>query len=34
MDFHKISFAGPWISDKEVEYVTDAVKNGWYENYV
>lgn len=30
----KISFAGPWITDKEVEYVTDAVKNGWYENYV
>lgn len=30
----KLSFAGPWITDKEVSYVTDAVKNGWYENYV
>lgn len=30
----KMSFAGPWITDKEVAYVTDAVKNGWYENYV
>lgn len=34
MERNKISFAGPWITDKEVEYVTDAVKNGWYENYV
>ncbi|EDZ64729.1 perosamine synthetase [beta proteobacterium KB13] len=29
----KISFAGPWITDKEVEYVTDATINGFYENY-
>lgn len=29
----KISFAGPSITEKEVSYVTDAVKNGWYENY-
>lgn len=29
----KISFAGPSITEKEVEYVTDAVKNGWYENF-
>lgn len=29
----KISFAGPNISEKEVSYVTDAVKNGWYENF-
>lgn len=34
MNRKKISFAGPWITDKEVQYVTDAVKNGWYENYV
>ena len=34
MEYNKISFAGPWITDKEIEYVTDAVKNGWYENYV
>lgn len=34
MEHKKISFAGPWITDKEIEYVTDAVKNGWYENYV
>ena len=30
---HKIiPVAGPSITDKEVYYVTDAVKNGWYEN--
>jgi perosamine synthetase len=29
----KISFAGPWITDKEIEYVVDATKNGFYENY-
>ncbi|KKP34964.1 MAG: hypothetical protein UR23_C0033G0007, partial [Candidatus Roizmanbacteria bacterium GW2011_GWA2_32_13] len=25
-----IAFAGPSITDREVKYVTDAVKNGWY----
>lgn len=30
---HKISFAGPDITDHEVGYVLDAVKNGWYLNY-
>lgn len=34
MERKKISFAGPWITGKEVQYVTDAVKSGWYENYV
>lgn len=29
----KISFAGPSITEKEVSYVTDAVRNGWYENF-
>ena len=29
----KISFAGPWITQKEVDYVTDATLNGFYENY-
>ena len=29
----KISFAGPWITDKEVDYAIDATKNGFYENY-
>ncbi|MFA5948311.1 MAG: DegT/DnrJ/EryC1/StrS family aminotransferase [Candidatus Gracilibacteria bacterium] len=29
----KISFAGPWITQKEIDYVTDAAKNGWYENF-
>lgn len=29
----KISFAGPSITEKELEYVTDAVKTGWYENF-
>ena len=26
------SIAGPWITEKEVEYVSDAARNGWYEN--
>jgi perosamine synthetase len=29
----KISFAGPWITEKEIEYVIDATKNGFYETY-
>jgi perosamine synthetase len=29
----KISFAGPWITQKEIDLVMDAVKNGWYEDY-
>jgi perosamine synthetase len=24
--------AGPWITQKEIAYVSDAVANGWYEN--
>lgn len=33
MNRKKISFAGPSISEKEIEYVNDAVRNGWYEGY-
>lgn len=33
MERKKVSFAGPWITSKEVEYVVDAVKTGWYSNY-
>lgn len=29
----KISFAGPWITQKEIDYVTDAARNGFYENF-
>ncbi|MDA0576814.1 MAG: DegT/DnrJ/EryC1/StrS family aminotransferase [Verrucomicrobia bacterium] len=29
----KISFAGPWITQREIDYAVDAVKNGWYETY-
>jgi len=29
----KISFAGPWVTQKEIDYVVDAVKNGWYETF-
>lgn len=29
----KISFAGPWITQKEIDYVVDAAVNGWYETY-
>lgn len=29
----KISFAGPWITEKEVNYTADATRNGFYETY-
>ena len=29
----KIALAGPDITEKEVAYVIDAVKNGWYKTY-
>lgn len=29
----KIALAGPDITEKEVDYVVDAVKNGWYQTY-
>lgn len=29
----KISFAGPWITQKEIDYVINATRNGWYETY-
>jgi perosamine synthetase len=28
----RIPVAGPWITEKEIEYVTDAVTNAWYGN--
>lgn len=28
----RIPIAGPWITQKEIEYVTDAVTNAWYGN--
>jgi perosamine synthetase len=28
----RIPIAGPWITEKEVRYVSEAVANGWYEN--
>ncbi len=31
---NKISFAGPWITQREIDAVTNAVKSGWYENYM
>lgn len=33
MPYKKIALAGPFITDKEVEYVKDAVINGFYETY-
>lgn len=33
MSRKKISFAGPWITEKEISYVADAAKNGFYETY-
>ena len=28
----RIPVAGPWITEKEISYVTDAVTNAWYDN--
>src|SRR4051794_2488055 len=28
----RIPVTGPWITQKEIDYVSDAVMNGWYEN--
>ena len=28
----RIPIAGPWITEKEVRYVTEAVRDGWYGN--
>ena len=28
----KMAFAGPWITDQEVNYVAEAARNGFYEN--
>lgn len=28
----RISVSGPWITQKEIDYVTDAVTNAWYGN--
>ena len=28
----RIPIAGPWITQKEIDYVTDAVTNAWYGN--
>jgi perosamine synthetase len=28
----RIPIAGPWITDKEIRYVSEAVTNGWYAN--
>jgi len=29
----RIPISGPWITAKEIEYVTDAVTNAWYANH-
>ncbi len=28
----RIPISGPWITEKEIDYVTDAVSNAWYAN--
>ena len=28
----RLPVAGPWITQKEIDAVTDAVANGWYGN--
>ncbi|MGE3818177.1 MAG: aminotransferase class I/II-fold pyridoxal phosphate-dependent enzyme, partial [Isosphaeraceae bacterium] len=27
----RVPVAGPWITEREIRYVTDAVTNGWYD---
>ena len=29
----EIPSGGPWITEKEIDYVSDACANGWYENW-
>ena len=29
----KIPSAGPWITEREIRYVTDAVTHGWYDHF-
>ena len=31
-EMEHIPVAGPWITDREVKYVTDAARNAWYTN--
>ena len=31
--FREVPSGGPWISEKEIAYVNDAVANGWYANW-
>lgn len=31
MNRDRIHSAGPWITDKEAQYVGDAIRNGWYD---
>lgn len=33
MNNKKISFAGPWITEREVDYVVDGTVNGFYETF-
>ena len=32
MTGRRIPIAGPWITDRELAYVADAVRNAWYAN--
>jgi perosamine synthetase len=32
LEMQKIPVAGPWITQKEIDYVTNAVTNAWYGN--
>ena len=32
MTVEKIPVSGPWITDKEIAYVSDAARNAWYAN--
>lgn len=32
-EFREVPSGGPWITDLEVKYVSDACQNGWYKNW-
>lgn len=31
--YREVASGGPWITEKEISYVSDAVANGWYSNW-
>jgi perosamine synthetase len=34
MSAPRIPVSGPWITEREVQYVADAVRSAWYSNHL